>query len=83
MHFTNTRVAGARIIDLSPHHDERGRFMRAWCVREFEEQSGLPLPPILLRYLRILGLRPVQAAEKGLAACTFSQHTPAPRRGCK
>ena len=32
-------MAGARIIDPSPFHDERGRFMRAWCVRELEEQA--------------------------------------------
>jgi dTDP-4-dehydrorhamnose 3,5-epimerase len=44
MHFTETRVAGAWIIDISPHHDERGRFMRAWCVREFEGQGIHFLP---------------------------------------
>jgi hypothetical protein len=44
MHFKDTRVAGAWIIDISPHHDDRGRFLRAWCVREFEEQSIHFLP---------------------------------------
>ena len=39
MHFTETAVAGVWIIDPSPHRDERGRFMRAWCAREFEEHS--------------------------------------------
>src|ERR1700730_13377447 len=32
------------MIDPSPRHDERGRFMRAWCVREFEEQGIHFLP---------------------------------------
>jgi hypothetical protein len=45
MHFTETRVAGAWIIDPSPYHDERGRFMRAWCVREFEKQ-GIHFSPV-------------------------------------
>ena len=44
MHFTETRVAGAWIIDISPHHDERGRFMRAWCVQEFEVRGICFLP---------------------------------------
>jgi dTDP-4-dehydrorhamnose 3,5-epimerase len=47
MHFTETPVAGAWIIDPSPHTDDRGRFMRAWCAREFE--------------LREIHLLPVQA----------------------
>jgi len=44
MHFKDTRVAGALIIDINPHHDDRGRFLRAWCVREFEEQGIHFLP---------------------------------------
>src|SRR5262245_13924755 len=44
MHFKDTRVGGAWIIDISPHHDDRGRFLRAWCVREFEEQGIHFLP---------------------------------------
>lgn len=39
MHFTETAVAGTWIIDPSPHRDDRGRFMRAWCAREFEEHA--------------------------------------------
>jgi len=45
MYFNDTRVAGAWIIDPSPHHDERGRFMRAWCTREFEER-GIQFMPV-------------------------------------
>jgi dTDP-4-dehydrorhamnose 3,5-epimerase len=44
MHFTKTAVAGAWIIDPSPHRDDRGRFMRAWCSREFEEHGIHFLP---------------------------------------
>ena len=45
MHFTGTDIVGARLIDPSPHEDPRGRFMRAWCAREFAEQ-GLSFVPI-------------------------------------
>ena len=44
MHFTKTAVAGAWMIDPSPHRDDRGRFMRAWCSREFEEHGIHFLP---------------------------------------
>src|SRR6266849_4777255 len=44
MHFTEAAVAGAWIIDPSPHRDDRGRFMRAWCAREFEEHGIHFLP---------------------------------------
>ncbi len=39
MRFTETSIAGAWVIDPSPHEDERGRFMRAWCLREFAEHN--------------------------------------------
>src|SRR5262249_30713978 len=45
MRFTETEVADARIIDPTPHQDDRGRFMRAWCSREFAEQ-GLDFVPV-------------------------------------
>ena len=45
MLFAEARVGGAWIIDPSPHHDERGRFMRAWCVREFEDH-GIRFSPV-------------------------------------
>jgi len=35
MRFTKTEIAGAWVIDPDPHEDGRGRFMRAWCAREF------------------------------------------------
>jgi dTDP-4-dehydrorhamnose 3,5-epimerase len=45
MRFTETSVAGARVIDPSPHQDDRGRFMRAWCAREFVE-NGINFVPV-------------------------------------
>jgi dTDP-4-dehydrorhamnose 3,5-epimerase len=45
MHFTETDVVGAMLIDPAPHIDDRGRFMRAWCAREFSEH-GLNFSPV-------------------------------------
>jgi dTDP-4-dehydrorhamnose 3,5-epimerase len=33
------------VIDPSPNVDARGRFMRAWCIREFAEQ-GIGFEPV-------------------------------------
>lgn len=41
MIFTETSLAGAYLVDLEPHTDERGFFARAWCRREFEEHRLL------------------------------------------
>jgi dTDP-4-dehydrorhamnose 3,5-epimerase len=35
MIFTETHLAGAFILDLEPHGDERGFFARTFCQREF------------------------------------------------
>jgi len=45
MRFTETDLAGAWVIDPSPHEDDRGRFMRAWCAREFAEH-GIEFLPV-------------------------------------
>jgi dTDP-4-dehydrorhamnose 3,5-epimerase len=45
MHFTGTYIAGAWVVDADPHEDDRGRFMRAWCSREFAEH-GLDFLPV-------------------------------------
>jgi len=37
-------VIGAKLIDPTPHSDDRGRFMRAWCTREFAEHDIEFLP---------------------------------------
>jgi dTDP-4-dehydrorhamnose 3,5-epimerase len=45
MRFTETKLMGAWVIDPSPHEDNRGRFMRAWCIRVFGEQ-GIEFLPV-------------------------------------
>ncbi len=45
MQFFDTDVAGAKVIHPSPHVDGRGRFMRAWCRREFAEH-GIDFVPV-------------------------------------
>lgn len=37
MRFRPTDVFGAILIDPDLHRDDRGRFMRVWCAREFAE----------------------------------------------
>src|SRR5262249_818944 len=77
MHFTKTKVAGAWIVEPSPHHDERGRFMRVWCVREFEEH-GIHFLPVQANMqfnprkgtLRGLHLQVAPALEAKLVRCT-------------
>jgi dTDP-4-dehydrorhamnose 3,5-epimerase len=39
MHIKECNVSGARVIEPMPHDDFRGRFMRAWCIREFAEHA--------------------------------------------
>jgi dTDP-4-dehydrorhamnose 3,5-epimerase len=77
MQFTETRIRGAYIIDPSLHLDERGRFMRSWCVREFEEQ-GIDFLPVQANMqfsprkgtVRGLHLQIAPAAEAKLVRCT-------------
>jgi dTDP-4-dehydrorhamnose 3,5-epimerase len=45
MYFTETDISGAKVIDPSPREDQRGRFMRAWCAREFAD-NGLNFVPV-------------------------------------
>lgn len=39
MNFTQCSVRDAWLVVPSPHQDERGRFMRAWCEEEFSRQG--------------------------------------------
>ena len=39
MLFTKTDIVGIWIIDPSPKEDHRGRFMRAWCAKEFSQHD--------------------------------------------
>jgi dTDP-4-dehydrorhamnose 3,5-epimerase len=45
VHFHETAIRGVWVIDPAPIEDERGRFMRAWCVREFAER-GIEFEPV-------------------------------------
>jgi dTDP-4-dehydrorhamnose 3,5-epimerase len=45
MRFTETGVAGAWMIAPTPFEDERGRFMRGWCAKEFRDH-GLEFAPV-------------------------------------
>ena len=39
MKFVQTKLAGAYIVELEPHRDERGFFARSWCEEEFKAQG--------------------------------------------
>lgn len=39
MKFTETPLAGAYVIAIEPHSDERGMFARTFCEREFEAKG--------------------------------------------
>ncbi|MEO8523729.1 MAG: dTDP-4-dehydrorhamnose 3,5-epimerase [Caldimonas sp.] len=77
MEFLNTDVAGASLVEPTPHLDERGRFMRAWCQREFAEhridfvpvQSNLAFSK-LKGTLRGLHYQVAPALEAKLVRCT-------------
>ncbi len=77
MRFTGTEIAGVKVIDPQPHEDTRGRFMRAWCTREFAEQ-GIDFVPVQanmglsLRKGTIRGMhyQDTTALEAKLVRCT-------------
>ena len=77
MLFIQATVAGAWIVDPSPLRDDRGRFMRAWCSREFEER-GIHFLPVQanmqfshrLGTVRGLHLQVAPALEAKLVRCT-------------
>jgi dTDP-4-dehydrorhamnose 3,5-epimerase len=43
MRFTETKLAGAFVIDPVRQEDERGFFSRTFCMREFEEHGLKPV----------------------------------------
>jgi dTDP-4-dehydrorhamnose 3,5-epimerase len=43
MKFTETTLAGAFIVDLAPHEDNRGFFARLFCQQEFATHGLKPL----------------------------------------
>jgi dTDP-4-dehydrorhamnose 3,5-epimerase len=77
MRFTETFISGAKVIDPSPREDERGRFMRAWCVREFAD-NGLEFLPVQANMgfshrkgtIRGMHFQEAPALEAKLVRCT-------------
>jgi dTDP-4-dehydrorhamnose 3,5-epimerase len=77
MHFADTNVIGAKVIDPVPHADDRGRFMRAWCTREFA-QHGIEFLPLQANMglsrrkgtIRGMHFQEAPALEAKLVRCT-------------
>jgi dTDP-4-dehydrorhamnose 3,5-epimerase len=77
MHFVETSISGAWVIDPDAHQDERGRFLRAWCAHEFSER-GLRFTPLQANMgysvakgtLRGMHFQKAPALEAKLVRCT-------------
>ena len=77
MRFLPTVVAGAFVVEPTPHVDARGQFMRAWCAREFAEQ-GIAFVPVQANMgfshhkgtLRGMHFQRESAPEAKLVRCT-------------
>src|SRR6516165_4989195 len=77
MLFTKTELNGVQVIDPTPHSDDRGRFVRAWCAREFAEH-GLDFTPLRANMgfnlkmgtLRGMHFQKAPALEAKLVLCT-------------
>jgi len=77
MRFMETDIFGVWVIVPSPHEDARGRFMRAWCAREFSEH-GLNFFPVQANMglsirkgtVRGLHFQEAPALEAKLVRCT-------------
>jgi dTDP-4-dehydrorhamnose 3,5-epimerase len=77
MQFSETSLAGAWVIDPAPHIDDRGRFMRAWCAREFADH-GVDFSPVQANMgfstrrgtIRGLHYQEAPAVETKLVRCT-------------
>src|SRR6266545_1417667 len=77
MRFIETNVIGARVIEPNPHEDSRGRFMRAWCMREFAA-NGIDFVPAQANMgfsvrkgtLRGMHFQEAPALEAKLVRCT-------------
>jgi dTDP-4-dehydrorhamnose 3,5-epimerase len=77
MRFVETGIEGAKVIDPSPHQDERGRFLRAWCAREFAEH-GIDFSPVQANLgfskttgtVRGMHFQTAPATEAKLVRCT-------------
>jgi dTDP-4-dehydrorhamnose 3,5-epimerase len=77
MNFAKTSIEGAMVIDPVPHIDNRGRFMRAWCLKEFADQ-GIAFEPVQANLgfntkrgtLRGMHFQAAPAGEAKLVRCT-------------
>jgi dTDP-4-dehydrorhamnose 3,5-epimerase len=77
MQFTPAPIDGAWLVDPTPHADSRGRFMRAWCSREFREH-GIDFVPVQANMglsgsrgtVRGMHLQIAPAIEAKLVRCT-------------
>jgi len=77
MIFTRCAVDDAWLIEPTPHSDFRGRFMRAWCANEFE-QNGIIFTPVQANMgfsytrgtIRGMHYQTSPAAEAKLVRCT-------------
>ncbi len=77
MIFSETKLQGAFVIDLTPHEDSRGFFARGFCQREFAEHG---LKPIIAQTniasnkkkgtLRGMHFQCPPAAESKIVRCT-------------
>ncbi len=77
MRFVECKVNGAWATEPTPHADQRGQFMRAWCHREFAER-GIEFNPaqsnmafsIAKGTIRGLHYQIAPALEAKLVRCT-------------
>jgi dTDP-4-dehydrorhamnose 3,5-epimerase len=77
MRFTQASIPGVWTIDPDFHEDERGRFFRAWCAREFTEHA-IPFTPVQANMgfsarkgtLRGMHFQVAPAREAKLVRCT-------------
>lgn len=68
MYFSDAIIPGAKLIDPNPHQDNRGRFLRAWCVQEFSDH-GINFSPVQAN----MGYSPQKGTVRGM----HYQETPA------
>lgn len=77
MIFRSCEIAGARLVEPEPHEDDRGRFLRAWCLDEFAA-NGIPFVPLQANMghsrrrgtIRGLHYQVAPALEAKLVRCT-------------
>ena len=77
MQFTPCTIPGAWLIAPSAHEDDRGRFFRAWCAREFADH-GIDFVPVQANMgssrsrgtVRGLHFQSAPALEAKLTRCT-------------